>query len=461
MKLVIVGGGGIRTPLFIESLLKRQADSENLITHVTLHDLQAERLEVIETMARHLIGQLDSTLTIETTTDLDYALVDADFVVTTLRAGFEKGRILDEKVAIQNGCIGQETVGAGGFAMAMRSIPAVLNVAKKLAKASPNAWIINFTNPSGIITQALHDAGFSKSIGICDSADTIARSASQFYKVPEKEVDLKVYGLNHCSFAERVFFGRQDKTSDILADDGFMDSVMALYDKEELRAFNALPNEYLYYYFYAKQAFEKIAAEKQTRGEIVLALHKRFFEGARSGGRLRGGQELFDLQAKLLSERKDSYMEYAWEDTDQTTRSEAARGGGAESESEGYAGVALSFIHALRADKPRRLVINYPNGGAIDFFSHHDVAELTFEISSSEIKPLPVFNMPPKIEMLLKELKLYENLSCQACRTLSRRSALLALEVNPLVESREMAAALLDDYAKAHGGTIKDIAEGV
>ncbi len=459
MKLVIVGGGGIRTPLFIESLLKRQAASDQTITHVTLHDIQASRLEVIEAMAAHLIRKIDSPLKIETTTDLDRALAGADFVVTTLRAGFEKGRIIDEKTAIQNGLIGQETVGGGGFAMAMRSIPAVLNVAEKAAKAAPNAWIINFTNPSGIITQALHDAGFARSVGICDSADTIARSASNFYHVPENLVELKVYGLNHCSFAEKVYFGNDDKTGDILADDAFMDSIMALYDKEELRSFKALPNEYLYYYFYPRQAYEKIAAEKQCRGELVMALHTRFFEGAVKDGKLLSGGELLNLQTRLLAERKDSYMEYAWEDTGQQTRPEAAKGGGREEEGEGYAGVALSFIKALGSAEPTRLVVNYPSMGAIKFYAHRDVAELTCEISSKGVKPLAVESMPDKVEALLKELKLYENLTCQACRSLSRRHALLALEVNPLV-GREKAAALLDDYAAAHGGTIKAVAEG-
>jgi 6-phospho-beta-glucosidase len=453
VKLVLMGGGGIRAPLFVESLLRRQAGG-GPITHLVLQDIQEQRLDVVFPMAKKLRDDAGSPLELRATTNLDAALEGADYVVTTIRAGFEKGRIQDEKIPLELGCIGQETVGPGGFAMAMRSIPSILDAAERLARTSPRAWIINFTNPAGIVTQALHDAGFSNSVGICDSANTIARDAAALYNVPLSQVQLKVFGLNHCSFAYEVSIGVEKVLARLLANDDYLARFLGLYEKTLLREIGALPNEYLYYYFYAQKAFEAMKCEEHTRGEQIEAMHRQFFSEAFRGGSLIPVQELFKLHQAILLKRHETYMNYAWSETQEGHRPDEK----VNTDSEGYAGIALDFITARNGREPKLIVLNYKNQGAIPFFSHNDVAELSFWIEGSKITPVRPGAIHPKVQNLLSEVKAYENLACAGARTKSRITALHALEINPLVRSRELAEKMLFRFAGAHGGLLEEMA---
>lgn len=454
MKLVLMGGGGIRAPLFVESLLKRQS-AGGPITHLTLQDVQPKRLEVVLPMAIKLRDDAGSPLKIDATTGLDEALDGADYVVTTIRAGFEQGRILDEKIPLEIGCVGQETVGPGGFAMAMRSIPAILDAAERLAKRSPHVWIINFTNPSGIVTQALHDAGFAQSVGICDSADTVARDAAAIFGVPLRSVELRVFGLNHCSFACDLRIGGENVIPRMLADDDFLERFLGLYDKTLLRDIGALPNEYLYYYFYPDKALAAMKEETQTRGEKVAAMNERFFFGAFRNGRLAEPAELFRLHQHVLHERHETYMDYAWKETAEGHRPDEKISG----DGEGYAGIALNFIQARASAKPSLIVLNYKNQGALPFFSYNDVAELSYFVDASGIAPAKIEPVHPAVRKLLAEVKAYENLACAAARTRSRSLACKALEINPLVGSAEKAEKLVFRFGAAHGGLLREIAE--
>jgi 6-phospho-beta-glucosidase len=455
VKLALMGGGGVRAPLFVESLLKRQTTG-GPITDLVLQDVQANRLEVILPMVLKLRSDAGSPLRIEATTDLDAALEGADFLVTTIRAGFEEGRILDEKIPREVGCIGQETVGPGGYAMAMRSIPAILDAAQRLQKKSPKAWLINFTNPAGIVTQALHDAGFDRSVGICDSANTIARDAAAVFNVPLRSVKLKVFGLNHCSFAYDVSVGVEGMMTRLLADDHYLERFLGLYEKKLLREISALPNEYLYYYFYADKAYEAMSREAQTRGEHVAEMNRRFFTEAFKDGKVASPEALFRLHEKILSERHASYMQYAWEETAEGHRPDEK----INTDGEGYAGIALDFIEARNGSEPRAIALNYKSQGAIPFFSYNDIAEITFCVNKDKIAPMRPPTIHPIIKKLLVEVKMYENLACLSARAKNKAAALTALETNPLVRSREKAEKLLFRFAGAHGGALKEIWEG-
>ncbi|MCC6158266.1 MAG: hypothetical protein IT350_09445 [Deltaproteobacteria bacterium] len=455
MKLALIGGGGIRGPLFVESLLGRQKRSgRELITELCLHDVQPRRLDVIGPFAKRLAEEAGSPLRITTTTDLVAALDGASHVVTTIRAGFEQGRIHDEKVSLACGCIGQETVGPGGFAMAIRAIPEVLHIAQTAARVAPGAWIINFTNPAGLLAQAMQDFGFRNSIGICDSSDTIARDTAFHFGVDHPRVTQRVFGLNHCSFTYEAAVDSADRLGEMLANDDYMDAFMGIYEKSMLREFGLLPNEYLYYYFYPEAAYEAMRAETQTRGEQILALNTRFFSGAWDDDHLRDIDEIRRLHDELLGERSRTYMQYAWEETAAGERPKVKTDHGGE----GYAGVALDFIEARSSDAPRRIVLNYLNGDAIPFFSAHDTAELTYEVSRDAIKPLGPSSVPPRVEELLRTVKYYENLTSLCARFPTRKAALWALESNPLVHHAHKAERLLDGFIKSHGGVFERFA---
>jgi len=167
MKLTLIGGGGVRAPLFVMTLLRWQ---ERIgATELCLMDIDERKLGLIGALCRELAHRAGDPFTIRTTTDAQEALTGADHVVTTIRAGFEQARATDERIALRHGVLGQETTGPGGFAMALRSIPAILGYAQLMQEVSPTAWMYNFTNPAGLVTQALRDDGFTRTIGICDA----------------------------------------------------------------------------------------------------------------------------------------------------------------------------------------------------------------------------------------------------------------------------------------------------
>src|SRR5579862_6490242 len=177
MKLAIIGGAGVRTPLFIEALLRR-ASALGLGT-VTLMDVQEEKLHLIGSLCHELVRRAGDPVTLELTTNARTALAGADFVVTTIRVGNEAGRVLDERIALRHGVLGQETTGPGGFAMALRSIPAILDYADLMAEVCPNAWLLNFTNPAGLVAQAIAVARPGMRVaGICDTPTSMLREVS-------------------------------------------------------------------------------------------------------------------------------------------------------------------------------------------------------------------------------------------------------------------------------------------
>lgn len=455
MKIAIIGGGGIRTPMLIDALIQRQMIQvgQRLISRITLMDLKADRLEVVLGMTKYLRDRLGGDILLEATTDLYAALEDADFIITTMRAGFEAGRIVDERVALENGCIGQETTGPGGFAMAVRSIPEVLHVAQVASEIAPRAWILNFTNPSGIITQALHDAGFDKVVGICDSADTVHRRVASLINIPYDEIESHVFGLNHCSLTMRMAHNNEDITSRLLSSSTIHKGLFAIFKHKDILALGGLPNEYLYYYLYPRTAFQEIADQEKTRGESIAEMNKKFFTTARREKFLTDPGATLALHKRILHSRHDSYMKYAWEQTEQGTRPAAET----EQEGEGYAGVALDFIEAMTSNRPVPIALNYPPGKPVGGLSAHEVVEVTCKVSRKKIEPLLPAQVPPPLEKLIRQVKIYETLTCQAVRQKSRMLALWALQANPLVKQASLARKLLDGYTEGHGGIFKEL----
>ncbi len=452
MKLSVIGGAGVRAPLLTLSALRR-AERVGL-DELCLMDIDPEKLAQIGALCQHIGEREGSPVRITTTTDAHEALDGARHIITTIRVGGEQGRVYDERIALKHGVLGQETTGPGGFAMALRSIPALLGYAELADRRSPGAWIFNFTNPAGLVAQALRDQGFARTVGICDSANHAQTETAAYLGVSPEALQAQVFGLNHLSWAKRVLHNGQDILPGLLNDDAYLAATTQhMFDPELVRHMGMYLNEYLYYFYYAEKAVESIQADELTRGEEVMQLNRKLLDRLKAIDVKRNPGDA--LRAYLAYERRRSatYMHYAnpngvsMEEADQAADSpiELSLEGG-----EGYAGVALKIVEALETGTSARTALNVPNEGALDFMRPDDVVEISCVIEQGEIRPLPVQDVPEDRQLLMRSIKLYERRAVEATLNRSREQAVYALMAHPLVLSYSLARTLVDEYLEAH-----------
>lgn len=451
MKLVVVGGGGLRAPLFVEAALRR-ADRTGL-TEICLMDVDAGQLALIGALATELARRAGGAVTISTSTDAETAFLGASYVVTTVRPGGIDGRIADERIALSHGVLGQETTGAAGFAMALRSIPTILAYAETLRRVSPEAWLFNFTNPAGLVTQALRDAGYTRSVGICDSANGAQNAIAKWLRLPERAVRAEVFGLNHLSFTRRAEVAGRDVLPDALADDRFLaGTVQRVFAPHVVRRHGVWLNEYLYYYYYADEAVAAGAAGP-TRGEEIRALNQRLLPRLRQAELLADPGQALDVYFAYERERSATYMQHTHDETAPAV-APAPSEHDATHEGEGYAGVALDLIEALQGGTPIRTGLNVPNAGAIDGLRDGDVVEVSCVVDHHGIRPQPIGAMPDAQGYLVNSVKHYERLTVAAVAARSRALAVEALVAHPLVLSYSRAEPLVEKFLAAHAAHV-------
>ena len=309
MKLALIGGGSVRTFYFVESLLKF---CERLqITELSVMDNDPVKLEIFGGFAVYLAQHSDAKLSVDLTGDLKAAVKDADFVVTTIRAGQDGMRCKDERIALSHGLIGQETTGAGGYSYATRSIPAMLEICKTIKEyAKPGVITFNFTNPSGLVTQAMHDAGYEV-IGICDNATGIKMDLSKALHVGAGDLYVRVYGLNHLSWADRVEIGGRDILPQLLQREKFVENFhqFAYFDKDLVRAVGKIPNGYLYYFYHRERALANIQASSASRGEAIHAINERMMAELTKMDVHTQAKEMIEIYHRYMHEREGSYMQ--------------------------------------------------------------------------------------------------------------------------------------------------------
>ena len=456
MKMALIGGGGVRSPLFVASALRR-AERVGL-EELCLQDIDADKLAVFGGLALEVARRAETDVRITTTTDPRAALDGAKHVVTTIRVGADKGRVLDERIALKHGVLGQETTGPGGFAMALRSIPALLKYAEMLEQVSPGAWLYNFTNPAGLVTQALRDAGFERSIGICDGANVGHQAVADWLQVDARRLRAEVFGLNHLSWTRRVLLDGEDKLAPLLRDPAFLGGTrMSMFEPGLVEQVGMWINEYLYYFYYAERAVESITADGQTRGEEIVELNHRLMDQLHAINLEREPAAGLRQFYAYLNRRHATYMHYAQPDgpsmsaadqaqADQLKASEAPPA----SDGEGYAGVALGIVEAMETGVPLYTALNVPNQGAIGGMQPDDVVEVSCVIDRDGVRPLPIGEIPAPQAELIHSVKLYERLTVQAVAHRSRTTAVAALMAHPLVLSYSRATALVDEYLAAH-----------
>ena len=453
MKLAVMGGAGVRSPLLIAPTLSRAARIH--LDDIYLMDTNPEKLELLGALCQHIARRLDSPVRIHFTTDAREALEGASYIITTIRVGEEQGRVLDERIALRRGVLGQETTGPGGFAMAMRSIPAILEYAELAEQVAPGAWIFNFTNPAGLVTQALRGQGFSRTIGICDSANLAQTEGARFLGLQPDDLRAEVFGLNHLSWARRLSREDTDLLPGLLADQRFWASTTQhMFDRELIHELGLFLNEYLFYFYYPEKALQSIQSDSMTRGEEVQALNRRLLDQLRLADPRRDPETALRMYAAYEHRRSSTYMHYAnpngisLEEADQV--SEAQIDDITLDTGEGYAGVALRIIEALESGAPVYTALNIPNHGAIDAMQFDDVVEISAVIENGAVRPLPIGPIPEHAELLMRSVKRYERLAVDAILNRSRSGAVMALMAHPLVQSYSLAQALADDYLTAH-----------
>ena len=452
MKMALIGGGGVRAPEFVRGALAFAEDMD--LQELWLMDNDPVRLHTMGPLCEEVVRQASSSLKLRYTEDLNEALRDAGMIVTTMRVGQEQGRILDERIALKHGVLGQETTGAGGFSMAMRSVPAILEVAALAEKLAPQAWIFNFTNPAGLVAQALHDAGYRRIVGICDSANTAQREVANHLSVDVDDVKSEVFGLNHLSWTRMARVKGFDVLPKLLADDDFVQNThLRFFGPQVVRKHRMFLNEYLYYFYFRDEALERILDEELTRGEEVQMLNTQLFKD------LQGlpPAEALAAHERYNARRIASYMAYAEQDEDlREQRLHPAEESIVPEQHEvgGYAGVALRAALALSQDRPLRIGLNVPNNGAIDGMRDDDIVEVSCDVDGSGIHPVYIGAIPEDPYLLIRSVKRYERLASQAILDRKRDLAVEALVAHPLVGSYPVAQAIVDEYLTAHSAHV-------
>ncbi len=438
VRLALLGGGGFRVPLVYRALAT--APYAGLITKLALYDPDALRLAGIERVLRSMPGIAEPPR-LQIFTELEPALAGADVVFAAIREGSTAGRVLDEKVALELGVLGQETTGAGGISYALRSIPRMLEVAELMRRICPSAWLINFTNPAGMVTEALEPVLGKRVIGICDSPIGLVRRAARAADFPLSAGSLAgvdYVGLNHLGWLRAL---RHDAVNQLPA---LLDSPERLGGFEEGRLFGpellgllgCIPNEYLFYYYNRGQAMAGIRAAAQTRGESIDRQQAQLYPQLAAAG-----PDAFGLWEAARRSREAGYLAEARASGEERDEPDLVGGG--------YEQVALSAMTALLTGTPTELILNVRNGGTVPALPVDAVVEVPCRIDASGTHPLPVSTPDLHQLGLMAQLKAVERSTIAAATFGNRQAALRAFTLHPLVDSASVARDLLSAYEMA------------
>jgi 6-phospho-beta-glucosidase len=418
MKLAVVGAGSTYTPELVSGLSRLEVDA------LSLHDVDAERLEVVGGLARRMLDRQGWAGSLELGSDLDGAVEGADFVLIQIRVGGQEARLRDETMPLRCGCIGQETTGAGGFAKAMRTVPVVLEIAERVReRAAPGAWIVDFTNPVGIVTRALLDAGH-RAVGLCNVAIGFQRRFAGLLGVEPERVLVDQVGLNHLTWVRAVRVDGRDVLADLLAEHG--DELAAEIDlpRRVLDELGAIPSYYLHYFY----AHDEVLAEQRDgvpRAATVAEIERELLEMYRD-------PSLAEKPA-LLEQRGGAF----------------------------YSEAAIGLAASLAGGTGEVHVVDTRNGGTLAGLADDDVVEVPARMGRDGPQPLPQRPLAPELLGLVQHVAAYERLAAEAAVTgdvVTVRKALLA---HPLIGQAEYASDLAERLLSAGAEHLPQFAKGV
>ena len=443
MKLAVIGGGGVRSMFLAKSIAGR---AEKMgIKELVFMDNNEKKLNIYGKMAREVSRRLCPALNFTLTTDGKKAITDADYVITTIRAGGDRMRCRDERIALDLGILGQETTGAAGFSFAMRSIPALKEYCELVKQyAKPDAMVFNFTNPAGVVSQTLRDMGYDFTYGICDAPSGMLRRFEELYGYPENHLEALCYGLNHLSFFKYIKADGVDITSKIVSDDkAYENTDLRYFSKDFLMRKQYVPNEYMYYFYNREKAVENILNAECTRGEQIADINEKMTEELSAvdiENDFEKALEIFDYYYGL---RENSYMaSETGEKRNSTWHFDMYA-----PDDGGYAGVALGIIDAKNSTEKNRMIACIPNDNkAIDFLDESDTVEISCEIKDGKVTPIKIGDVPFENKEIITRVKAYERLASKAIINCDRESAVDCLYLHPLVGSYSLAEKLVDSY---------------
>jgi 6-phospho-beta-glucosidase len=442
-KVAIIGGGGVRTPLVIYGLAQSQLLLQT--AELALFDLDDARTETIARLGREIVRRMGGGFRIRCASNLEEAAEGAEFVLSSIRVGGMAARARDERLAIEHGLAGQETTGPAGVAMALRTIPVMLAQAKVVERVSPLAYLINFTNPAGLITQALAQNTGLRVIGICDTPSELFHKIADAVGAPPEQVACDYAGLNHLGWVRRICVRGEDITDRLLGDAALLGGLYParLFDPALIQALRLIPTEYLFFYYSQQKAYRNQVKAGASRGEELQRLNRDLFD------RLAGqnDSEALATYTAYLQQRNASYMKLE------------GQGGSAfvsiENEpnpfdlATGYHRIALDVMTGLLSDRPREIVLNTTNNGAIDDLEASDVVEVPCDVDRSGARPRRTGRLPEQVRGLTLSVKAYERTAVRAALEGSRALAQLALLEYPPIAQWELAGELLESLIAA------------
>ncbi len=425
--MAVLGGGGFRVPLIHNALTAGGLDVDELV----LYDASADRLAVI---AAVLAGDGPP---LRTTADLDDALDGTDLIFSALRVGGLAGRVHDERAALDLGVLGQETVGAGGLSSALRAVPVVDRIAERTAALAPQAWTISMTNPAGIVTEAMAATLGDRVIGVCDSPIGLIRRACAALGIDPgpsmatvtERVAVDYLGLNHLGWLRALHVDGTDVLPRLLADPAALDTIEEgrLFGADVIQALGALPNEYLYWYYAAREALSAVVAAGRTRGEHVRAQQEAFYAAAAA--------DPVNAAALWRAANDERNRSYFTELRDGERDEHDVSAGG-------YETIAVALAGALTGGAPATLVLNVRNGATVAGLPPDAVVELACRVDERGPVALPVAAPTEHQLGLMSVVKSCERDVIEAARTGSAPAALRAFALHPLVGSLDAARAL-------------------
>jgi 6-phospho-beta-glucosidase len=401
MKLTVIGAGSTYTPELVSHMTRLPVDE------LVLHDVDGERLDVVGGLARRMLAMQGYRGELVLTGDLDRALDGAAFVLLQIRVGGQQARLHDETVPLRYGCIGQETTGAGGFAKAMRTVPVVLELAERAAeRAAPGAWIVDFTNPVGIVTRALLDAGH-RAVGLCNVAIGFQRAIAGMLGVEPERVFVDQVGLNHLTWIRAVRLDGRDILGELLAEHGDELAEHVDLPRRVLDDLGAIPSYYLHYFY----AHDRELAAQQTgvpRAQTVAEIERELLRMYRDPSLTK--------KPALLDQRGGAY----------------------------YSEAAVGLVASLVSDDGGVHVVDTRNGETLAGLAADDVVEVPARVGANGPVPLPQPPLAPELLGLVQHVTAYERLTVEAATTRDPIVARKALLAHPLIGQVDMVDALLD-----------------
>ena len=413
-KIAVIGGGSSYTPELIDGFIQNEPNLQ--VGEISLYDIDQERLNIVGGMAQRMVQYAEMDTKVTLTTNRPQAVEGAKFVLSSMRVGKMAARILDEKIPPKYNVIGQETTGPGGTFKAFRTIPVTLDIAKDMHKYAPDAWFINFTNPSGIMTEAILKHTDLNVVGLCNNPINMIAGMAEVFHVQPRDVFLEWVGLNHVNWIRKVFIKGQDMTQSLMDNlEKFAENEeMPRLEPELIRTLGVIPTYYLQYYYYHPARLAEAKAAEKSRGETVL-----------------------EVEQELLKKYADPKVLVKPE--------ELAQRGGAR-----YSEAAVNLILSLMLDRRDVQIVVARNGNAISDLPQDASVEVPCVIGAHGVTPLVMGKLPDSIRTLCQQAKAWESATVKAAVSGSRKDAVLAMLQNPLVPDYPTAVALVDDLLEAH-----------